>query len=280
MPTPPTPAAPTTLTNAATLTLEDLADLFDRAYEGYAVPMHVDAGAMAFMLDTFDLVPEWSRVAWRGARSVGVAMLGVRGEAGWVGGMGVVPEARRSGVGEQLMRALIEQARESGVRRLGLEVLEQNLAARALYEKLGFRVWRRLEVFALEGQGRSPAAPAAACAPREARRRIAAARRTAEPWQRADATLDRLDVSTPALRAVTTLGGDAVYRVTDGRAGVLQMHATSETSAGVMLDTIRSRDGVRVLRYLNVPDEDVAAAALRARGAECSVAQFEMALPL
>jgi hypothetical protein len=35
-----------------------------------------------------------------------------------------------------------------------------------------------------------------------------------------------------------------------------------------------------MLRYLNVPDDDAAAAALRARGATCSAAQFEMALEL
>lgn len=270
----------TTLTHAAELPLGRLAELFNRAYEGYEVPTHVDTEALAFMEEALDLWPERSSVAWQDGQPVGMAMLGVRGEAGWVAGMGVVAPARRSGVGEALMRALIEQAREAGVRRLGLEVLEHNSGARALYEKLGFRAWRRLEVVALEGPFPAPAPAAAACAPRDARRRIAGARSTSEPWQRADATLDRLDVSTPALRAVTTAGGDAVYRVSDGRASVLQLLATSESSAGILLDTIRSRDGVRLLRYLNVPDDDLAAVALRARGAHCAVAQFEMALEL
>jgi len=270
----------TTLTDAAKLPLEQLASLFNRAYEGYEVPTHVDVQALAFMEEALDLWPERSRVAWQDGEAVGLAMLGVRGDAGWVGGMGVIAPARRSGVGEVLMRALIEQARDAGVRRLGLEVLEHNLGARALYEKLGFRAWRRLEVVTLEGPLAPPAGAAAACAPRDARRRIARARSAGEPWQRADATLDRLDVSTPALRAVTTLGGDAVFRITEGRASVLQLSATSEASAGLLLDTIRSRDGVRVLRYLNVPDDDLAAVALRARGAECAVAQFEMMLEL
>ena len=178
------------------------------------------------------------------------------------------------------MRALIGQAREAGARSLGLEVLERNVAARALYDKLGFRALRRLEVYALAGPGRPPALTAVACAPREARRRIQAARRADEPWQRADATLDRLDVSTPALRAITTPGGDAVYRVTDGRANVLQIHATSETSAGILLDTMLSREGGSLLRLLNVPDDDLAGAALRKRGAECSAEQIEMSLSL
>jgi GNAT superfamily N-acetyltransferase len=269
-----------TLTNAAELSIGELAELFNRVYEGYAVPMHVDAGAMAFMEETFDLSVVHSRVAWRDGRSVGVAMLGLRGDRGWVGGMGVAPEARRAGVGEQLMRALIDSARAAGVKHLGLEVLEANDSARLLYEKLGFRTWRRLEVMLWEGLPAVPAGTAAACSPREARARIRAARRVSEPWQRADRSLDRLDVSTPALRALTTPGGDAVYRITDGRASVLQLHATSETSAGVLIDTIRTRERVQSLRFLNVPDDDLAAAALRARGAVCSVAQFEMALEL
>ncbi len=258
----------------------ELAELFNRAYEGYEVPLHVDAGTLAFMEETFDLVPARSRVAWSGTEPVGVAMLGVRAERGWVGGMGVTAAARRRGVGEQLMRSLIEQARLAGVSRLMLEVLEHNTSARALYEKLGFRVVRRLEVHAWDGAPRERTLIAEACDPRAARRRIAAAREEREPWQRDDDTLARLDVSTPALRAVTTPGGDAVYRVAEGRASVLQMHATSETSAGVLLDTLRARDGVSVVRYLNVPERDLAAAALRARGSVCSVAQFEMALAL
>jgi ribosomal protein S18 acetylase RimI-like enzyme len=277
---PPPTTPPSTLTDATGLTVGELAELFNRAYEAYAVPMHVDAGAIEFMEETFDLSPVHSRIAWQDGRSIGVAMLGLRGTRGWVGGMGVAAEARRRGVGEQLMRALIDSARQAGVRTLGLEVLEPNDGARLLYEKLGFQRWRRLEVWLWEGMPAAGAGTAAACAPREARARIVAARRTSEPWQRADESVDRLDVSTPALRALTTPGGDAVYRVTDGRASVLQLQATSVTSAGVLLDTIRTREGVQSLRFLNVPDDDLAAQALRARGAVCSVAQFEMALPL
>ncbi len=275
------PSTPvTTLTTAAELSVGDLAELFNRAYEGYEVPMHIDAGAMAFMEETFDLSPADSRVAWRDGRGIGVAVLGLRGERAWVGGMGVVREARRSGVGEQLMHALITAARDAGAKRLGLEVLEHNTGAQRLYEKLGFRRWRRLEVWLWETAASGRAGTATAGAPREAHARIVAARRALEPWQRADESLARLDVLSPALRALSTPGGDAVYRVIDGRASVLQLHATSETSAGVLLDTMRTRTGVQAVRYLNVPDDDLVAGALRARGAVCSVAQFEMALDL
>lgn len=269
-----------TLGPASELDLEALAQLFNAAYEGYPVAMHMDTGAMEFMLDAMDLVPERSRVARRAGEPVGVAMLGVRGTRGWVGGMGVVPSARRTGVGLRLMQALVDEARAGGVRELFLEVLEQNAAARTLYEQLGFRALRRLEVWTYTGAPPAGGARAQACDPRSARRRIAAARTAPEPWQRADETVDRLDVSTPALRAVTIAGGDAVYRVTDGRASVLQLVASGESPAGVLLDTIRSRDGVHVMRFLNVPSTDPAVAALATREAKCDATQTEMSVLL
>ena len=265
---------------AAELDVASLAELFNACYEGYPVPMHLDEGAMRFMIEAMDLVPERSPLVRRDGAAVGVAMLGVRGSRGWVGGMGVVAAARRAGVATRLMRALMDEARDAGVRELFLEVLEQNESARALYEQLGFRALRRLEVWTWTGPPSAGAGRALACAPREARRRIVVARTGHEPWQRADETVDHLDVSTPALRAVTTPGGDAVYRVADGRASILQLAARSETSAGVLLDTIRSRDGVQVVRFLNVPATDLAVAALAQRGATRDVAQTEMSVRL
>jgi len=269
-----------TLTAWEALDDDATADLFNRVYEGYEVPLHVDASTIAFMQATFDLDPARSLVAWQGQRTVGVALLGVRGTQGWVGGMGVETASRRGGIGERLMRALIDNARAAGVRRLWLEVLENNQRAKALYEKLGFRVVRRLSVLALDGACPAPGAPGSACAPRTARARIARERSAPEPWQRGDGTVDHLDVSTPALRAVEIPEGVAVFRVTDGRASVLQMVSASEAAAGRLLDTIRSRAGVTSLRFLNVPEDDAAARALRARGATCQASQYEMALEL
>ena len=172
---------PPRLTPASDLGLSELAELFTRAYAGYEVPMHVDAGSIAFMHEAFDLEPGRSWVAWREGRPVGLAMLGVRGRCGWVGGMGVAAEARRQGVGEELMRALLDSARVAGVRRVQLEVLERNAGARALYEKLGFRTFRKLDVFLWEQPPPGGGPRAEACAPRDARRRIAAARTAPEP---------------------------------------------------------------------------------------------------
>jgi ribosomal protein S18 acetylase RimI-like enzyme len=50
----------------------------------------------------------------------------------------VEEHARGSGLGEQLVSAALERARERGCRRVELDVNEANEPAHALYEKLGF----------------------------------------------------------------------------------------------------------------------------------------------
>lgn len=52
--------------------------------------------------------------------------------------MFVVAEARRSGVGEQLVRAVVAQARTDGASRVRLHVVETNHDAARLYARCGF----------------------------------------------------------------------------------------------------------------------------------------------
>ena len=49
------------------------------------------------------------------------------------------PDYRRQGIGDSIVRALIRYAEEEKISLISLEVRESNHAAKALYEKLGFR---------------------------------------------------------------------------------------------------------------------------------------------
>src|SRR5437763_8319457 len=111
------------------------------------MPMQVDEAALTWMEEKFDFDLEASRVAYLDGAPVGLANLGLRGAEAWIGGIGVVPAARRSGVGEALMGAVHEQARERGVQRVWLEVIVENTGALALYEKLGYEVVQDVEVW-------------------------------------------------------------------------------------------------------------------------------------
>ncbi|MGW4659746.1 N-acetyltransferase family protein [Streptomyces sp. NPDC004279] len=68
-------------------------------------------------------------------------------------GLVVADEARGSGVGRALLRAVQEEARRRGARRITLRVLGHNTPARALYESEGFVVEGILaEEFLLDGK--------------------------------------------------------------------------------------------------------------------------------
>jgi RimJ/RimL family protein N-acetyltransferase len=55
-------------------------------------------------------------------------------------GMGVAAAHRGRGIGRELLRATLENAREIGMTRVELTVREPNVRARELYEKAGFAV--------------------------------------------------------------------------------------------------------------------------------------------
>lgn len=124
-----------------------LAMLLDapRAFGGtYAATIVRDDAAWRARVEA---APAW--LAWDGDRPVGsVGMGGHVGlapdETGLIG-MWVAAPARGTGLGEALVGVVIEAARAEGARRLVLDVAEENAAARALYERVGFtptgRTW-------------------------------------------------------------------------------------------------------------------------------------------
>lgn len=240
--------------------------LFNAAYEGYAIPFHVDEDAVATMTDVFDLDADASRIAYRDGVAIGLGNLGVRGEDGWIGGVGVVPAERRSGVGEALMRALHEQARERGVRRVWLEVIVENTGAFALYEKLGYRTVRDVEVWTLplSFSERSGAEDTSSDVAHARIREIHAER---EPWQRADETLAHYDDA----RGLVTDSGAAVYRRSGDNVQIVQIAGEAEP----LLRALRILGPVSML---NLPEGDPAAAAFRGLGATMVVRQHEMLL--
>src|SRR5262249_43329910 len=118
------------------------AALWTEAFSDYYTPGSFTAESLAAFEHAFELDLTGSRVVVEEGRRVAFGMLGVRGKRGWVGGMGVLPTARRRGHGVRVMRALIDASRERRLGVLRLEVLVQNEKALPLYESLGFRTTR------------------------------------------------------------------------------------------------------------------------------------------
>jgi GNAT superfamily N-acetyltransferase len=226
------------------IAIEDLAALFTAAYEGYFVPISVDAAAFRYMVDAWDIDLSRSRVV----PGEGLANLAVRGDRSWIGGIGVVPSARRKGLGRVLMEAVLEVATPT----VTLEVLEQNEPAIKLYESLGFERTRVLEVWSL---AEPPLVEAQSVEP-------SPLGQSDLPWQRADESLpegyERIEID----------GGALLFR----GASVIQLAAPNEETAVKLLSR-----GTK-LQYVNVPEGDVASAALRTLGAKLDLRQFELIL--
>jgi GNAT superfamily N-acetyltransferase len=225
------------------------AAVFNEGYSDYFVPIHIDEGSLAFIVETWDVDLDRSRIAVQDGSAVGFANLAVRGSDSWVGGVGVVPSARRQGIARRLMETIIAEAPGD----VWLEVIEQNVAASALYEDLGFVDTRLLEVWAL------PEVPEVEVRSVEplplGQHRL--------PWQRQDPSLpadyERLEVD----------GGGMLIK----GGNVLQLEARDLDAATALL----SRG--KALSFVNVPEGDVASAALALLGGELSFRQREMRIP-
>lgn len=91
----------------------------------------------------------WSRllresqafVAVRDGADVGMARGSMDAEehrVSWLESMWVAPEARRTGVGQLLVGAVVDWARAAGATTLRLDVADANVPAVRFYERLGF----------------------------------------------------------------------------------------------------------------------------------------------
>jgi GNAT superfamily N-acetyltransferase len=229
---------------ASTLSYAELAGLFTAAYAGYYVPMHLDEQTMRFIVDAWDIDLDRSLVA----PGEGIVNLGVRGDRGWIGGLGVVPSARRTGLGRALMEAVLEAAPPT----VTLEVLEQNEPAIALYEQLGFERVRMLEIWSA---AETPHVEARSAEPRPLGQQNL-------PWQRDDPSLP------PEYERIEVDGGAMLYKGTN----VLQLDARDEEAAVALLS--RGTE----MSFVNVPEGDVANDAFARLGGQRTLRQLELTL--
>jgi hypothetical protein len=181
--------------------------------------------------------------------AAGICKLAIRGDRGWIAGVGVAAPHRGRGHGETLMREAIR-----------------------LYEKLGFATVRDVEVWALEGlvQGEHDvrAVPLA-----EAQARIARERREREPWQRADESV----ANTEGVEALESDRGAILFRRAGERISLLQDVAADADTARELLESLPAASS---LHWLNGPEGDPFTAAIEALGGTRQWRQHEMLLRL
>lgn len=117
--------------------------------------LHASAFAKSWSAAEIEVMlnnPAVVALAARPAPAAGFALAWVAAGDAEVLTLAVHPEARRVGMGTQLLEATLQYAIARGARSIHLEVAEDNKAARALYAKRGFQeAGRRIGYYAREG---------------------------------------------------------------------------------------------------------------------------------
>ncbi|NTW02744.1 MAG: GNAT family N-acetyltransferase [Oscillochloris sp.] len=136
-----------TFTSAATLSLEALAELFTRSFEGYFYSGTTTAESLAQRVRTEHIDLWASPVLLADGEPSGVTLIARRGARAWCGGFGIVAACRGLGLAHALTDELIRRARDAGAQWLTLEVLTRNDRAIRAYQRAGLAITRRLLVF-------------------------------------------------------------------------------------------------------------------------------------
>jgi GNAT superfamily N-acetyltransferase len=266
---------------ASTLSMAQLTALFNAAYRGYPVPARLDEPALRRHLSRNDVDLDASRIAVDGS-AVSFALIARRGSAAWVGGMGTIPTGRRTGVGERTLTHALRAL--NGTTTASLEVLDENHAARALYEKLGFVATRRLLVCTLRG----PTAGTSTWRPMpldEAHAWIIEHRDVQEPWQRDDASLCHIRDESGPLDAIAAANDDeitaaVIYAAEPASTTIVQIAGRDPAAAATVLHAVAGAAGGRPTRLVNVAADGTIAVAAQALGAAVDHIQWEMQLAL
>src|SRR5205814_1923592 len=96
---------------ADSVDFDELTELFNQAYSDYFVPLKLDRGGLEFTVAVCDVDVAASRVALVDGEPVAFAFLALRGDEGWIGGMGTVPAHRRRGHGGAALEEVLAEAR-------------------------------------------------------------------------------------------------------------------------------------------------------------------------
>lgn len=131
---------------ASEFTIEELTSAYNQTRTDYLIPMPMNPARLHEYILLFDVDLDASVVAVIDQTIVGLGMLGVRSETGWITRLGVLPQGRRKGTGSGILQALLDQAKSKDISSVWLEVIHGNEPAHELFRKFGFRETRELIV--------------------------------------------------------------------------------------------------------------------------------------
>jgi ribosomal protein S18 acetylase RimI-like enzyme len=151
-----------TFVPAAELSFNHLAHLINQTFADYFLTVWLDEYQFKRMCFEEDVDLAQSVVAYVNGVPVGISLLSIRGNQGWISGVGVLPLWRRKGIALGILQHIQTAALAEKLDVLRLEVLAQNAGGIALYHQLGFRCERDLLILIVSGGMVPSAAPVGA----------------------------------------------------------------------------------------------------------------------
>lgn len=128
------------------ISLVELTNIWNRCWRGYYYDMTYTPDHIRVWLHLSQVSLQHSIAIMVEDQIAGFALLSEDGIDGWIAGACIDPHYRRKGLFTPLMHSQLNSATRVGLKRVYLEVLEQNHALK-VYQSVGFKLVRQLNIY-------------------------------------------------------------------------------------------------------------------------------------
>ncbi len=131
--------------------IQTITQTFNKAFADYEIPFHFTPETLRQKIDAEDIDLSISVGAFDNGALVGFIFFGLDEVddviTAWDGGTGVLPDYRGQQLTQKMFTSILPALQSKGVQRALLEVLENNVGAKKIYEKIGFETIRLLHAY-------------------------------------------------------------------------------------------------------------------------------------
>ena len=124
--------------------IADIVSTFNLSFADYELPFQFTTETMGQKIRFEDIDLRYSVGAFDNHKLVGFIFFGLDGTTAWDGGTGVIPAYRGQKLTQRMLEFSFPILKAQGINRVLLEVLENNVSARSIYEHACFSITRKL----------------------------------------------------------------------------------------------------------------------------------------
>lgn len=132
--------------NLQNITIDQIAECFNKAFETYFVPIKLDASQLQDKIKSENILLEYSVGVTINNQLVGFILTGIdkQKSIAYNAGTGVIQEYRGQNLTENMYSHLLPQLEKIGITNHLLEVICENQKALKIYENLGYSILRKV----------------------------------------------------------------------------------------------------------------------------------------